>query len=52
MELNEFLETIGALIELQTIAYQGFIERGLTESEAARNAGVLIDTILKNIGGK
>lgn len=50
--MEDFLESIGALAEIQTVAYNSFRNQGLTVKEAALNAAALIEIILKITGGR
>lgn len=50
--MEDLLNSIGALAEVQTVAYKSFRNQGLTFMESALNAAVLIDILLKNNGGR
>jgi len=49
--MREFLEGLGALIELQAITYRSFRAQGMTQREAVDNAAALVEKILKINGG-
>lgn len=44
--MKEFMEALGALVEIQAFSYKELRKRGLNRRDAALNAAALIKTLL------